>query len=132
MHELSISEILTRFKKVAVVGISRQPFKISRQIAEYLEDNGFEVVGVNPAFTDADGIKVYPKLQDIPGEIDIVNVFMRSENIPEIIDDVIAKNPKVLWLQSGIRNDEAVKPVISKGIITIQDRCIMIEHQSCL
>lgn len=129
MNEPNIKEILTNYKKVAVVGISRQPFKISRQIAEYLSENGFDVVGVNPAFDDADGIKVYPKLADIPDNIDIVNVFMRSENVPDIIQDVLQKNPKVLWLQLGIRNDEAVKPVIKKGIITIQDRCIKVEHQ---
>ncbi len=125
-----IGKILSEAKTIAVVGISRQPNKTSREIANFLVDKGYNVVGVNPAFGDgnAHGIKVFSKLADIPFKIDIVDVFRRSEDIPEIIDDVLAIRPKVLWLQQGIRNDEAVKPVVDKGIEVIQDKCIAVYH----
>lgn len=124
-------EILKNAKKIAVYGISHNRNRTSRDIAEFLISNGFEVVGVNPAISKAGVIDVYPSLKDIPFEVDIVDVFRRSEHIPELIDDVLEINPKVLWLQQGIRNDEAVKPVIEKGIKVIQDSCIAVVHSLC-
>lgn len=129
----STYEILKSAKTIAVVGISRNSFRTSREIADYLVRNGFQVVGVNPSksFTDADGIKVYNSLSEIPFPIDIVNVFRKSEDIPDIIDSILDVNPKVLWLQLGIRNDEAVEAVIKKGITVIQNTCIKVEHSFC-
>lgn len=125
-------KILKEAKKIAVVGLSKDPSKTSRRIAEFLIEKGYEVVGVNPtASAEIDGIKVYKNIKDIPHDIDIVDVFRRSEDIPEIIPDVLEKNPKVLWLQLGIRNDEAVQPVIEKGITTIQNKCILVEYNYC-
>lgn len=124
-------EILNNSKTIAVYGISRHPYKTSREIAEYLVDNGFEVVGVNPAISKAGDIVVYPTLKDIPFEVDIVDVFRKSDDIHYLIDDVLAKKPKVLWLQQGISNDEAVKPIIEDGIETIQDTCIAVMHSLC-
>ncbi|MBI1933933.1 MAG: CoA-binding protein [Ignavibacteriales bacterium] len=126
-------EILKNSKTIAVVGISSNPSKTSRYIAEYLVQNGYDVVGVNPNknFIDADGIKVYNSLKDIPHKIDIVDVFRKSEDIPQIIEEINEINPKVLWLQLGIRNDKAVKSSIEKGITVIQDSCIKIEHSYC-
>ncbi|MBK6682079.1 MAG: CoA-binding protein [Ignavibacteriales bacterium] len=86
---------------------------------------------MHPTLTEFAGIKVYPALIDVPGDIDIVDVFMNSSRIPQIIDDVLAVNPKTLWLQLGIRNDEAVAPVIDAGINVIQDSCIAIEYRFC-
>lgn len=126
-------EILKNSKTIAVVGISSNPSKTSRYIAEYLVQNGYDVVGVNPNknFINADGIKVYNSLKDIPHKIDIVDVFRKSEDIPQIIEEINEINPKVLWLQLGIRNDKAVKSSIEKGITVIQDSCIKIEHSYC-
>lgn len=124
--------ILKESKKIAVVGLSKNPSKTSRHIAEFLIEKGFEVVGVNPtASGDIGGIKMYKCLTDIPFDIDIVDVFRRSEDIDEIIPAVLEKNPKVLWLQLGIRNDNTVKPAADKGITIIQDKCILIEYNSC-
>jgi len=129
----SLCKILETSKTIAVVGISSNPMRTSRDIADYLVINGYDVVGVNPNknFTDADGIKVYNSLMEIPHKIDIVNVFRRSEDIPFIIPDVLLIEPKVLWLQLGIRNDKAIKEVIKKGIETIQDTCIKVAHSFC-
>jgi len=129
-----ICKILKTSKTIAVVGISRYPSRTSRSIANYLVSHGYDVVGVNPNknFKEADGIKIYNSLKDIPHKIDIVDVFRKSEDIPEIIDDVNNVNPKVLWLQLGIRNDKAVKSSEEKGITVIQDACIKIEHLHCM
>ena len=126
-------EILKNAETIAVVGISTNPNKTSRNIARYLVSQGYKVVGVNPNCDseELDGIKMFRNLQDIAGKIDIVDVFRRSEDIPGIIDDVLAIEPDVLWLQLGIRNDEAVKPVSDKGIKVVQDECIYVRHSHC-
>jgi len=124
-------EILNKSKKIAVYGISSKAHRTSREIADYLKNNGYEVVGVNPAISKAGDIDVYPSLKDIPFGIDIVDVFRRSEYIPELVDDVLEVKPKVLWLQQGIRNDDAVQPVKDAGIETIQDTCIAVMHSLC-
>lgn len=128
-----VCEILNKSKTIAVLGISRNMGRTSTSIAHYLKRNGYNVVGVNPNhnFTDSDGIKIYNSLLEIPHQIDIVNVFRRSEDIPEIMSDVLENNPKVLWLQLGIYNDTAVGPAIAKGIKVIQDTCIKVEHSFC-
>ncbi len=130
---INICEILKRSKTIAVVGISSNPMRTSRDIADYLVANGYDVVGVNPNknFNDANGIKVYNSLLEIPHKIDIVNVFRRSEDIPFIIHDVLNIKPDYLWLQLGIRNDAAVKDVVEQGIQTIQDTCIKVAHSFC-
>lgn len=124
-------EILKSYKTIAVVGVSRNATRTSRMIVDYLLNAGYNVVGVNPGKPQIDGLEVYASLKDIPYPIDIVDVFRKSEDIPQIIPDVLAVNPKVVWLQLGIRNDEAIKPCVAKGIIAIQDKCIKIEHGYC-
>ncbi len=128
-----ICKILSSTKTIAVVGFSRKENKTSREIADFLVRKNFTVVGVNPYFGsgNTNGIQVFKTLTEIPFNIDLVNVFRRSEDIPEIIDNVLAIKPKVLWLQEGIRNDNAVKPVINAGIQTIQDRCIAVYFNLC-
>ncbi len=122
---------LSEAKTIAVVGLSDNPDRTSRQIAELLVSKGYKVVGVNPMIQKAGEIDVYPNLAAIPFDIDIVDVFRRSETIPDIIDDLLLKTPKTLWLQQGIRNDAAVKPIIEKGIYTIQDKCIAVYYNLC-
>lgn len=132
MNELKeVCEILKSSKNIAVVGLSDNPTRTSFEIAHMLLRNGFNVVGVNPLINKSGEIEVYPNLTSVPFKIDIVNVFRRSEYIPEIIDDVIKVKPKALWLQQGIRNDEAVKPVVENGIIAFQDMCIAVYFNLC-
>lgn len=129
---MSICEILKEAKTVAVVGISSNPSRMSRMIANYLTVAGYSVVGINPGKPKIEGIKVYANLTEVPFKIDIVNIFRKAEDIPQVIPSVLEINPKVLWLQLGIRNDDAVKPCIDRGIHTIQDMCIKVEHSRCL
>lgn len=128
---MEICELLKSTKHICVVGISDKPERDSGRIALMLKKEGYHVTGIHPTLTEFGGIKVYPSLTDVPGDIDIVDVFMNSSRIPQIIDDVLAVKPKTLWLQLGIRNDEAVAPVMDAGINVIQDRCIAIEYRFC-
>ena len=128
---MDICKILKESKTIAVLGISSNPIRTSRAIAQYLINADYKVVGVNPGTPKIDGIEVFASLKDIPFEIDIVDVFRRAEDIPEIIEDVLSIKPKVLWLQLGIRNDDAVAPCIQNEITVIQDKCIKIEHSMC-
>jgi len=127
-----MDKILNESHTIAVFGISSNPSKTSRRIAEYLVNVGYKVVGINPTIPHIENIDVYGSLSDVPFEIDIVDVFRKSEDIPNLIPDVLACNPKCLWLQLGIRNDEAVKPVEDANILVIQDYCIKIAHQECI
>ncbi len=130
---VEINEFLRTAKTIAVLGFSKDPDKTSRQIADFLVSNGYMVYGVNPNLGEVviNGIEVFPKLTDIPVQIDIVDVFRKSEDIDEIIDDVLKVEPTVLWLQQGIKNDKAVKPVIEKGIKVYQDMCIAVYYNLC-
>ena len=124
-------EILKEAKTIAVVGISNKPERDSGRIALFLKDRGYNIIGVNPVQKDFEGIKIYQKLTDIEQDIDIVDVFRNSNSISGLIPDVLIKKPKVLWLQLGIRNDEAVKPAEEEGIQVIKDKCIAIEYNFC-
>lgn len=126
-----LCSILENSKTIAVVGISRYASRTSRQIADFLVSKGYKVAGVNPALPEIDGIPVYKSLTDIPHKIDIVDVFRRSEFIPDLIDDVLKIEPKVFWLQLGIRNDDAVENLSEKNITVVQDTCIAIQHNHC-
>lgn len=121
-------KILKEAKRIAVIGISDNPERDSGRIALMLKRNNYEVVGVHPKLKEVDGIPVYQSIDEIPGDIDIVDVFINSERLPSIVNSVINKKPKVMWLQLGVKNDEAVKQVESAGIEVIQDKCIAIEY----
>ncbi|NOG98715.1 MAG: CoA-binding protein [Ignavibacteriae bacterium] len=126
-----ICEILKTAKTIAVVGLSSNKDRTSRQVAEFLVSKNYKVVGVNPAAPIIDGIPVYKSLSEIPFKIDIVDVFRRSEFIPDLIPEIQKVKPKVLWLQLGIRNDKAVSQLNDKNIIVIQDACVAIQHNYC-
>ena len=127
----NICALLKSAKTIAVVGLSDNPARTSFQITQFLKEKGYTVVGVNPSIKYSGEIEVFPNLTSIPFAVDIVDVFRRSETITDLIADVLVINPKALWLQQGIRNDEAVKPVIDKGIFTIQDKCIAVYYNLC-
>ncbi len=128
---IDICSKLKEYKTVAVVGISHNPRRASRQIADYLDAVGYNVVGVNPGIKKAGDIEVYPNLCDIPFKVDIVDVFRRSEHIMDLMPDVLKIKPNLLWLQLGIINDEAVKLASESGIPSVQNKCILVEHRNC-
>jgi uncharacterized protein len=115
--------------RIAIVGLSDDPSRPSYEIAAYLHAAGYAIVPVNPTHATVMGMTSYPSLKDVPGEIDVVNVFRRPEFCAEVTRDAIVVGAKGVWLQSGIRNEEARSLAVSAGIDFIQDRCIMVEHR---
>lgn len=129
--ENKIITILKNAQTIAVIGISKDPKKISREIASLLKSVGYKIYGINPSIKEdqLDGIEIYNSILEVPSDIDIVNIFRKSEDIPFLVDDILKVNPRVVWLQLGIRNDEAVAPLIEKGIEVIQDECIYVKYK---
>ncbi|MGI0092295.1 MAG: CoA-binding protein [Nitrososphaerales archaeon] len=127
--EAEISGILKKYKTVAVVGMSKNPEKDSYKIPEYLIKNGFRVIPVNPTAGEIMGLKSYKRLADIPEQVDIVDMFRPSDDIPNYVQDVLQKNPKVFWEQLGIHNAQAEEKIASAGIKVVFDRCMKVEHE---
>ena len=129
-----IRALLERTKRIAVLGMRTEDYsyKPAFYVPQYLVLAGLEVVPVPVHHPDAASIlgqKAYQKLADVPGEIDLVDVFRRAEDIPAHLADMLAKRPKAVWFQSGIRNDEVAEKLAQAGIKVVQDRCLMVEHQ---
>ena len=126
-----IQRLLTDTRRIAVLGIkTRETGQPAYYVPEYAQDAGFEIVPVPvyfPEVTEILGERVYRSVAEIPGEVDLVNVFRRPHAIPAHADDVIAKRPKAVWFQSGIRNDEAAEQFARAGIDVVQDHCLMVE-----
>jgi predicted CoA-binding protein len=129
-----IAEIIRSTKRVAVLGIKTeaQSGQPAFYVPEYLHRAGVDVVPVPVYYPDVQeilGKKVYRSVADIPGEIDLVDVFRRSQDVPPHVDDILAAKPKAVWMQSGIRNEEAARRLAEAGIKVVQDRCLMVEHR---
>jgi predicted CoA-binding protein len=132
--EQGIAEIIRNSKRVAVLGMKTeaQSGQPAFYVPEYLHRAGVDVVPVPvyyPEVTEILGKKVYRNLADIPGEIDLVDVFRRSQDVPPHLDDILAAKPKAVWMQSGIRHEEAARRLAEAGIKVVQDRCLMVEHR---
>ena len=122
--------LLERSKRVAVLGIKPDPQQPAYYVPEYVKHAGYEIIPVPVYYPDLKevlGEPVYRSLADIPGEIDIVDVFRRPTDIPKHLDDIIAKQPKAVWFQLGIRNDEAAEAIARAGIDVVQDHCMLVE-----
>ncbi|HEX8500362.1 MAG TPA: CoA-binding protein [Pyrinomonadaceae bacterium] len=127
--------LLAETRRVAVLGIKteRQAYQPAFYVPQYLAAAGLEVVPVPvyyPEVTEILGRKVYRKLADVPGPVDMVNVFRRSEDVPPHLEDMLAAKPKSVWFQSGIRNDRVAEQLARAGIKVVQDLCLMVEHRS--
>ena len=128
-----IARVLRDIKRIAVLGIKMEPFQPAYFVPEYAKRAGFEIVPVPvyyPGVTEIMGESVYRRVADIPGPIDLVNVFRRSRDVGPHVDDILAKQPKAVWLQVGIRDDDAAERWARAGIDVIQDRCLMVEMRS--
>ena len=130
--EAGLRALLAGTRKIAVLGIKteQQSGQPAFYVASYLDSAGFEVIPVPVYYPDVThilGKPVYRKIADIPGEIDMVNVFRRSEDVPPHVDDILAKKPKSVWMQLGIRNDAAAERLARAGIDVVQNRCLMVE-----
>ena len=122
-------EILAKYRRIAVVGMSRDPTKDAHTVPKYLIERGYDVIPVNPSATEILGRKAYPNLSSIPGGYDIVDVFRPSPDVPAVVDEAIKDaRAKVIWTQLGIRNAPAARKAEAAGMTVIQARCIRTEH----
>jgi predicted CoA-binding protein len=132
--EASIASLVRSLRRVAVLGIKTgdradQP---AWYVPRYLQGAGIEVVPVPvyyPEVTEILGEKVYRRLIDVPGELDLVDVFRRSQDVPPHLPDLLARKPRAVWLQLGIRHDATARALAEAGILVVQDRCLMVDHR---
>jgi predicted CoA-binding protein len=123
-----IQSILKTKKRIAVVGLSDKPERTSYGVAQYMKNNGYEIIPVNPNITETLGLKAYRSLQEIDGPVDIVNVFRRSEYLPDVARDAVEIGADVFWAQLGLSNVEAYYHLQEHHVTTIMDKCIKVEH----
>ena len=121
-------QIIQNSRSVALVGVSANPIRSSNFVASYLVRTPFRTYPVNPAYDEVLGLRTYDTLADLPEVPDIVDVFRRHDAIPDVIDQAIDIGAKVVWLQLGLRHDEAAQKAVDAGLTVVQDRCLKIEH----
>jgi predicted CoA-binding protein len=132
-HSASEIQRVLQFKNIAVVGMSKNQEKPAHFVPKYLMDHGYNVIPVNPTLNEILERKSYPAVYEIPEDVDVVDVFRRPEDVPSVVDDVLRKKGiKVIWMQSGIYNEEAEKKAKESGIDVIFNRCMMVEHRQYL
>lgn len=132
-HSPSDIQRILKFKNIAVVGMSKNEEKPAHFVPKYLIDHGYNVIPVNPTVNEILGKKSYPTVSEIPENVDVVDIFRRSEDVPAVVNDAITKKGlKVIWMQSGIYNEAAERKAIENGIDVVFNRCMMVEHRHLL
>jgi predicted CoA-binding protein len=138
LSQNEIKEILTTYRIVAVVGLSREPEKDSYRVGAYLKDHGFRIIPVNPFANEALGEKSYKSLLDIPAEIqrtiEVVDIFRPAKDVPPIVEQAIKLKemhgkPYVIWMQLGIVSEQAAQTAKKAGLAVVMDKCMMQEHE---
>ena len=125
-----IAELLKRSKTIAVVGLSDNPLRPSHGVSAYMQAHGYRIIPVNPKITEALGEKAYSSLRDVPGHIDIVNIFRRPQLVEEVVDEAIALKIPAIWMQEDVINEKAAAKARAAGAFVVMDRCILKEHQA--
>ena len=123
-----LRRILATSHVIAVVGLSGNWYRPSYFAAKYMQEHGYKIIPVNPNYTEVLGEKCYPDVASIPERIDVVDCFRKPDEMPPLAREAVAKGAKVLWMQLGIRNDEAAKIANAAGLDVVQNRCVKIEH----
>ncbi len=124
-----IADLLRTSRVIAVVGLSSNPLRPSHGVAGYMQEHGYRIIPVNPQETEVLGEKAYPSLEDVPGKIDIVNIFRRSDFVPPIVEDAIRLGARAVWMQEGVVHEQAAARARAAGLIVVMDRCILKEHR---
>ena len=117
-------------KTIAVVGLSNSPLRPSHGVAAYMQTHGYHIIPVNPEIKEALGEKAYASLLDVPGKIDIVNIFRRPEFVEEVVDQAIQLKIPAIWMQEEVVNEQAAEKARKAGIVVVMDRCILKEHKA--
>jgi predicted CoA-binding protein len=127
-----LRRILAQSKTIAVVGLSANWYRPSFFAAKYLQEHGYRIIPVNPSYDTVLGERSYPSVSAIPEPVDVVDGFRKSSEMPALAKEAVAKGAKVLWMQLGIRNDEAADIANQAGLDVVMDRCMKIEHARIL
>jgi hypothetical protein len=125
-----IADILRRSKTIAVVGLSNSPLRPSHGVSAYMQMQGYKIIPVNPLITQSLGEKAYATLLDVPGKIDIVNIFRRPEFVGQIVDQAIQLKVPAIWMQESVVDEAAAKKARDAGIFVVMDECILKEHRA--
>ncbi|HYT00959.1 MAG TPA: CoA-binding protein [Thermoplasmata archaeon] len=128
MDERDVKRILTEIKTIAVVGCSKDPAKDAHRVPKYMQMAGYRIIPVNPTATEILGEKAYPSLEAVPTPYDAVDIFRPSADVPPIVDQALKGPANVIWMQLGIRNDDAARKAKAAGKTVVQDRCMMRDH----
>jgi predicted CoA-binding protein len=124
-----ISELLKRTKTIAVVGLSDSPLRPSYGVSAYMQSHGYRIIPVNPSIKGSLGEKAVASLAEVGEKIDMVDVFRRSEFVPDLVDEAVRLNLPAIWLQEGVIHEEAAEKARKAGIFVVMDRCILKEHR---
>ena len=127
-NDEAMRDVLTNARVIAVVGHSDKPERTSYRIAQFLREVGYTIYPVNPMVSEIDGQPSYASLKDVPEPVDIINVFRRSEYLPEIVDEAIAIQAKTLWAQLGVFDETSAQKALNAGLNVVMDACIKVEY----
>jgi len=126
----SIGDLLKQARTIAVVGLSSKPLRPSHGVSLYMQQQGYRIIPVNPNIESALGEKAYPSLNDVPEKIDLVNIFRRTEFVPEVVEQAISLRVPAVWMQEGVVHEAAAAKARQAGIFVVMDRCILKEHRA--
>jgi predicted CoA-binding protein len=124
-----VADILASARTIAVIGLSHKRYRPSHGVAEYLKRAGYRIIPVNPHETEVLGERSYPDLDAVEGPVDIVDIFRRSEFVPEIVEAAIRKGAKLVWMQEGVVHEAAAERARQAGLAVVMDRCILKDHR---
>lgn len=124
--------MLREGKTIAVVGLSSQKYRPSFGVSQYMQRSGYRIIPVNPNEAEVLGEKCYARLEDIPIPVDVVNIFRRSEFVPEIVESALRIGAKGVWMQEGVEHEEAARQAREAGLLIVMDTCILKAHRSLL
>ena len=127
MNDAEIKKLLQEAKTIAVVGLSNSPVRASFGVARFLQRQGYRILPVNPNEKEVLGERAYATVSEVPGPVDIVNVFRRSDYVPAVVDDVLQKGTRCIWMQEGVINEAAAEKAVAAGVSVVMDRCILKE-----
>ena len=128
-REPELKELLQKAHTIAVVGLSSSRIRASYGVSQYMQSAGYRIIPVNPNEQEVLGEKSYPRLEDVPEKIDVVDVFRRSEFVPEIVDAAIRVGAHAIWMQEGVVNETAAQRARDAGLFVVMDACILREHR---
>lgn len=126
---MTATELLQKYRTIAVVGLSPNRMRPSNGVSQYMKDQGYRIIPVNPGHAEILGEKAYRRLEDIPEPVEIVNIFRRSEEVGPIVDAAVSIGAKAVWMQEGIYNEEAAERARQAGLEVVMDSCILKVHR---